>query len=87
MAAVEVWLAELTGAPQHELLSPDERERAARLARPEPWIAARAALRTVLARRLHLPADTIAFAAGPHGKPELPDHALRFNLTHSGQRA
>jgi 4'-phosphopantetheinyl transferase len=87
MAAVEVWLAELTGAPQRELLSPDELERAARLARPEPWIAARAALRTVLARRLNLPARTITFAAGPHGKPELPDRRLRFNLTHSGERA
>ena len=30
---------------------------------------------------------TSTFAIGPHGKPELPGSALRFNLSHSGDRA
>jgi 4'-phosphopantetheinyl transferase len=87
MAAVEVWQAELTGEPERALLSPDELERAARLTRPEPWIAARAALRPVLARRLEVAPRELAFGAGPHGKPELPDHARRFTHPHPGQRA
>ena len=69
------------------LLSHDERERAARLTRPEPWIAARVALRTVLGERLGMAPSEVAFALGPHGKPELPGSPVRFNLAHSGDRA
>jgi 4'-phosphopantetheinyl transferase len=74
--------AELEG-----LLSEDERERAARLADRERWVVARAALRTVLARELAIAPAELRFALGPHGKPELPGAALRFNLSHSGDRA
>ena len=90
MSDVEVWQVELAAGEAgwaEALLSADERERAARLTRPEPWIVARAALRTVLGARLGVPAAEVEFAAGPHGKPELPGARLRFNLSHSGERA
>jgi len=87
---VEVWQVELAAGEAGRaavLLSSDERERAARLTRPEPWIVARAALRTALGARLGVPAAEVEFAEGPHGKPELPGMRLRFNLSHSGERA
>jgi 4'-phosphopantetheinyl transferase len=87
---VEVWQVELAAGEAGRaaaLLSHDERERAARLKRPQLWIVARAALRTALGGRLGVPAAEIAFAEGPHGKPELPGSRLRFNLSHSGERA
>ena len=90
MPDVEMWQVELAAGEAERavaLLSGDERERAARLTRPEPWIVARAALRTVLGARLGVPAAEVEFAAGPHGKPELPGARLRFNLSHSGERA
>jgi 4'-phosphopantetheinyl transferase len=86
LTAVDVYEIEL--APRDAApLSADERERAARMTRPEPWIAARVALRTVLGERLGVAPSEIVFALGPHGKPELPGAPLRFNLAHSGARA
>ena len=65
-----------------------ERERAARLGggaaldrRPR-----RAADRRS-AGHLGVAPGEVEFAAGPHGKPELPGARLRFNLSHSGDRA
>jgi 4'-phosphopantetheinyl transferase len=89
---VEVWQAglahpEATVRRLESLLSDDERERAARLASAPRWVAARAALRIVLAGRLGTHPSDVEFAAGPHGKPEIPDCALRFNLSHSGDLA
>jgi 4'-phosphopantetheinyl transferase len=87
-----VWSVEL-GQPAarvtelEALLSDDERERAARLADRSRWVVARAALRTVLARELRAAPETLRFALGAHGKPELPGAGLRFNLSHSGDRA
>ena len=69
------------------LLSPAERERAARLAAAPRWIVARAALRIVLGQQLGIAPAEVEFAAGPHGKPEVPGARLRFNLSHSGDRA
>ena len=69
------------------LLSAAERERAARLTAAPRWIVARAALRIVLGRQLGIAPGEVEFAAGPHGKPELPGARLRFNLSHSGDRA
>jgi 4'-phosphopantetheinyl transferase len=69
------------------MLSDDERERATRLASAPRWIVARAALRIVLAGQLGTHPGDVEFAAGPHGKPEIPGCALRFNLSHSGDLA
>ena len=86
LTAVDVYEIEL--APRDpSVLSDDERERAARMTRPEPWIAARVALRTVLGERLGVAPSEVVFALGAHGKPELPGSSVRFNLAHSGDRA
>jgi 4'-phosphopantetheinyl transferase len=68
----------------------DERARAARMrVGGVRWLAARAALRRVLARYLDLPPARIPIAPGPDGKPRLaagmPD--LRFNLSHADDLA
>jgi 4'-phosphopantetheinyl transferase len=89
---VEVWSVELVQPPElvarlHGLLSDDECERAVRLVAAERWIVARAAVRIVLGGRLGLAPAEVEIAMGPHGKPELPDAALRFNHSHSGDRA
>ena len=89
---VEVWSVELAQPPElvarlERVLAGDERERAARLADPSRWIVARAALRIVLGRRLAVAPGDVRFALGAHGKPELPGSRLRFNLSHSGDRA
>ena len=87
-ALTEVVVYEVELAPRDaSVLSIDERERAARMRRPEPWIAARVALRTVLAERLGVAPAEVVFALGEHGKPELSGSSLRFNLAHSGDRA
>jgi 4'-phosphopantetheinyl transferase len=68
----------------------EERERAARLRTPghaERWLAARGALRRVLGERLDRAPEALTFAAGPHGKPELPGVPVRFNLSHAGDVA
>ncbi|HEX6022395.1 MAG TPA: 4'-phosphopantetheinyl transferase superfamily protein [Solirubrobacter sp.] len=79
----ELALAPCDPAP----LSADERERAARMRRPGPWIASRVALRTVLGERLGIAPSEVVFALGPHGKPELPGSPVRFSLAHSGEHA
>jgi 4'-phosphopantetheinyl transferase len=89
---VEVWSVELAQPPElvarlRALLSDDECERAARLVAGERWVVARAAVRIVLGGRLGLAPGDVEIATGPHGKPELPDAALRFNHSHSGERA
>jgi len=89
---VEVWQAGLAQPPElvrrlESTLSDDERERAARLASAERWIVARAALRIVLAGQLGAHPSDVELGAGPHGKPELPGSAVRFNLSHSGDLA
>jgi 4'-phosphopantetheinyl transferase len=73
------------------LLSADEMAQAARFVDPrhgERYVVAHGRLRQLLAEALGLAPETIEFAAGPHGKPELADaavnSALQFNLSHSG---
>lgn len=90
--SVEVWQAALAHPPElvrklESLLSDDERDRASRLAAAPRWIAARAALRIVLAGYLGLHPSDVEFGSGPRGKPELSGSALRFNLSHSGDLA
>jgi len=91
---LHVWRAGLDWAPgalaaAASSLSPDERERAARLRLPahrDAFVAARAFLRGVLARCLGADAAALRFGATAHGKPHLtaPATSLHFNLAHSG---
>lgn len=90
-AEVHVWRAKLDapGWPGPEELPAAERERAAAVRRPGAaarWVAARWALRHVLARYLDEGPAGIELALGPHGKPRLAQapERLRFNLSHSG---
>ena len=75
-------------APLRALLSPDERERAARFALQEHrcrFIVARARLRQLLGARLDASPDEVEFTYGTAGKPSLaPRYSrdLRFNLAH-----
>ena len=68
------------------VLSEDERERAARFVTPQlqqHFRRCRSALRLVLARYLNRPASDLRFSYGQFGKPELAEHRLQFNLSHS----
>jgi len=74
----------------NRLLSPDERERAARFrfdVHRRRYVVGRGALRRLLGRELGLPPEAVAFDYGPRGKPFLaarharPD--LQFNLSNS----
>ncbi len=91
---VHVWKADLEPSAAQvqcfvEILSPDERARAARFhfARDrDRWTVARGQLRALLARYLGGLPDQFRFSLGPHGKPALAAPAgthLRFNLSHS----
>ncbi len=71
----------------YRVLSADERERAQsyrRAADRDRFVVARGMLRTVLSRCLASEPQEIRFSYGTCGKPELPDQAVRFNLSHSG---
>ncbi|MFI5010192.1 MAG: 4'-phosphopantetheinyl transferase family protein [Solirubrobacterales bacterium] len=86
---MEVWRADL-GAPAEELLellSPEERARAARIVREEDrerWMRARAVLRALLGSHLESDPRGLCFQTGAHGKPALPGSELSFNISHSG---
>jgi 4'-phosphopantetheinyl transferase len=96
---IHLWLADLDQPPQPlaalaATLAADERERAARFRFPEHragFIAGRGLLRALLGRYLDQPAAALRFEQRAQGKPMLagvdaaPD--LRFNLSHSGERA
>ncbi len=91
---IHVWQATLDGPgwPPRDHLPGEERERALRLRRPgaaRRWVAARWALRGVLAHYLEESPAEIALRLASHGKPMLtgPAAALRFNLSHSGDLA
>lgn len=75
-----------------EALDAEERERAGRFhfeADRRRFVGAHAALRIVLGRVARCRGAALAFAAGPHGKPALAGahQAIRFNLSHAGERA
>jgi 4'-phosphopantetheinyl transferase len=69
-----------------QTLSTDERKRADRFHFEQDrqrFIAARGLLRTILANYLNIPAALLQFDYGHHGKPEIKNTQLRFNLSHS----
>jgi 4'-phosphopantetheinyl transferase len=88
--AVHVWRADLETVPEQltQLLSPDERERAARFAHERDgrlWGRSRALLRELLGRYLQVDGGSLRFAAGAHGKPALPaDPPASPGLSESG---
>ena len=95
MIAADVWIVDLALSDARlarcaAVLSPGERARAGRFLRPADrarFTASHAALRLILARALGVGAESIAFSAGPAGKPELAGPTqgrLAFNLSHSG---
>jgi 4'-phosphopantetheinyl transferase len=99
-ADLHVWTVAIDGPPPPDAVrgadvcSADERARAARFVRPQDaaaFLAARGALRVVLARYVGTAPGALAFATGEWGKPALAgDHAacgVAFNLTHSGDVA
>jgi 4'-phosphopantetheinyl transferase len=92
MPAVDVWSVTLAQPPEvvahlEGLLSGDELERATRMAAATRWVVARAGLRIVLGDRLGTPPTDVEITTGSHGKPELSGVPLRFNHSHSGDRA
>ena len=95
-SGVDVWQFSLavddSSLTRHALmLSPDELERASKhtLAKVfRQFVVARSMLRQVLAIYTGVNPASLAFAYGPHGKPELIGrNSVQFNLAHSGERA
>lgn len=95
---VHLWRARLDVSPSavgefHELLSSDERERAARFRfdkHRRRFAVARGILRTLLGRYLDRKPQDLTFDYSEHGKPFLEDPGkgdLRFNLSHSAEVA
>ncbi len=91
---IHVWRIDLaagTGSPAGAtVLSPDERERAARLLcehKRAQFIAGRSALRRLLGHYLGAAPQTLTFRYGPRGKPALATGAahrtLQFNFSNS----
>ncbi len=94
VAGTHVWQAQLDSAgwPHVDRLPAEERERAARLHSPHArrrWVTARWALRTVLGRYLEQDPAEVELRLAERGKPMLaaPSAPLRFNLSHSADRA
>jgi 4'-phosphopantetheinyl transferase len=89
--AIDVWRIDLRARPAgEEVLTADERERAARLrieAKRRQYRTARTALRVVLGSYLDRPPAELELQLGEHGKPELPGSGVSFNLSHSGNLA
>lgn len=93
--AVHVWalaLDEPAAAPERwwASLSADERARAERFRFERDrrrFVAAHGQLRALLGRYCGRPAHAVAFTFNAYGKPAVPDAALSFNLSHSGEVA
>src|SRR5688572_27234414 len=86
---VHVWRAALDPTPD-TLLSGDEREKAALFhfeKDRQRYIAARTALRQLIARYENVPAEKIEFTYNAFGKPALKKSPLRFNTSHSADLA
>jgi 4'-phosphopantetheinyl transferase len=89
---VHVWWASLAVSDSeierlHRLLSPEERRRAERFrvgAAARRFIAARAALRSVLGTATGIDPTDLKFRFGEHGKPHLLDGGPCFNASDTG---
>lgn len=89
---VELGIAGPADLEAEATLAPDERQRARRFLFERDrarFTAARAGLRAVLGACLGLAPASVPLRARPGGKPELDlaDAPVRFNLSHSGERA
>jgi 4'-phosphopantetheinyl transferase len=92
---LHVWRVRLSGgdgkiSAAASLLSAEETARANRLVDETArrrFILSRAALRSVVARYLDQPPQTLAFRLGSHGKPHLASSTLRFNVSHAADLA
>ena len=90
---VHLWRAPLLLDPvqtgcHYGLLSPDEKQRAAKFHYPEDrahFINARGILRSLLGQYLNLAATEVAFTYSAYGKPDLATEApINFNVSHAG---
>jgi 4'-phosphopantetheinyl transferase len=71
----------------YELLSAEERERAARFHFPihrGHFIACRGMLREILSTYLEIPPAQVRFSYNAYGKPAVQESGVRFNISHSG---
>ena len=96
---VHVWAVQLDDARVdldcgRELLSPDERERAARFhfeQHRRRYLIAHIALHRILSRYLQIAPARLYFELGGNGKPKLPpaleSGGIEFNLSHSNEMA
>jgi 4'-phosphopantetheinyl transferase len=88
---VALWQCDLSASVSDEVLSLDERARAARLVIPDKqrrFIAARVGLRLILGTVTQANPGAIVFGYGTDGKPYLPNLPwCEFNLTHSSDVA
>jgi len=93
---VHFWLEDFSGwddpgPADHDMLDPNEKERAEKIRFPRDrrrYVLARRFIRTVCAAYLRVKPGEIRFSLGPYGKPRLvlPPTALdlRFNISHCG---
>ncbi len=89
---VHIWRAALDGEGYAgpEGLPGPEQERFEGFLRDQPryrWLAARWALRRVLAGYLEQPPAAVEIEVDANGKPRLPGDELHFNLSHTGDLA
>ena len=85
----DVWRIDVRGGGDLAgLLSPDESDRAARFRFDrdrDAFVTTRGALRTLIGSYLGIPPESVAFAYGRKGKPEV--EGLSFNVSHAGDVA
>lgn len=88
--AIHLWEVDLDHFIFNDVLSPDERARAAKFRFDHDrkrFTSARTALRLLLAGYLKTNPEAIQFEYGPAGKPQIPQTPLSFNMAHSGPQA
>src|SRR5205085_10176828 len=88
--AIHLWEVDLDHFIFNDVLSEDERARAAKFRFDHDrkrFTSGRTALRLLLAGYLKTNPEKIQFSYGPAGKPTIANSSLSFNLTHSGANA
>lgn len=88
---VHVYAADLDAVDaETDVLSEDELERAGRFRFERDrrrFVAARSALRRLLARYVDASPAGLSFEYGPYGKPDVPGAPVAFNISHAGSCA